>query len=486
MVTQDVSPLSAFDAELLRLTNAKRAAAGTPALQEARGLDSLSSWWSNQEASGVTGGKLQHNPDGWTMVTTYGAAQRTLWGENVVKWSPATATPQQIFDAYWSSATHRANLLNKSYKYIGIGTVTNSAGVSFNTINFSDAADGGQTYDPKAAATPTGQYESLTLAGATVSLSGWAVDPDITTAASVITVKDTAADGTVASYTTPANVARNELSAKFPAAGAAHGFAYSYLTAGRGSHSVCATVVNQGAGIGDVDLGCLTYSVGNPVGSFDTATTPTQQAVSVTGWTVDPAAANTANTITAKVTNSAGTIETKGIAAGAALSADAPVAGAGRNHGYSATVPLTADGDNSICLSAVSVDGKVSTDLGCKTVTVNSLGGWLDRATAATDAAGKRTIKVEGWAVDKSNLTATSNVRLDLTNAAGKVLTSTVAANTARPDVGRAVPGAGNQHGYISTVTVPAAGAYKVCGTALSTRNSAVTKQLTCVSVTVK
>ena len=43
----------------------------------------LSTWWSGQEAAGVTGSNLAHNTNGMYMVTGYGAAARTVWAENV-------------------------------------------------------------------------------------------------------------------------------------------------------------------------------------------------------------------------------------------------------------------------------------------------------------------------------------------------------------------------------------------------------------------
>jgi uncharacterized protein YkwD len=596
-VTQDVSPLSAFDAEILRLTNVQRAAAGLPALQEARGLDSLSTWWSKQEASGVTNGALAHNPNGYTMVLTYGASKRTFWGENVIRWSPNTATAQNIFDAYWASPTHKANLLSKSFGYVGLGTVTTSTGVSFNTMNFVDVVDAGQTFDPKAAATPVGQYESAALTGATVRLTGWAVDPDITTAASALTITDTPAGGVPVSRTATANTSRPDIGTRYPKSGNAHGFDFSYVTSGRGAHNVCVTVVNQGAGLGDVALGCISYTVGNPVGvlgtpthkdgiltlagwavdpakptaaatvtitdklgtsttttnlvanlpnaaggtavpgagsnhgfagtaliagvgdhsicatvsgvgtpivttdlgcqtvrvgpatplgAFDSATAATRDTVSIAGWGADPDFPTRSVLIKVRITNSTGTVETRDTRANQTYPVEvAP--GFGVQHAFARTLPLTSDGVNTVCVSSASLTGwQYTTDLGCKDVTVNWVTGNLDKLTPTTTAAKVRTIRVEGWGLDRGALTATTPVKLEVTAPNGAVSTTTTQANTARPDVGRAIAGAGDNHGYVGTVGVSAAGTYQVCSTVLSTRTSGTFKQFTCQTVTVQ
>ncbi len=100
-------------------------------------MDSLSVWWSTQLATGATGYVLQHNPDAWTMLPSYGAANRTSWGENVAKFSPSSVPAQEIFNAYMHSPGHRANILGASYRYIGMGTMAGSHG-AFNTMTFTD------------------------------------------------------------------------------------------------------------------------------------------------------------------------------------------------------------------------------------------------------------------------------------------------------------------------------------------------------------
>ncbi len=257
-VTQDVSKLSTFDAVLLQLTNVQRAAAGVPAIHEARGLTELSAALSQEMAAN---NRLAHNPDGWTRILTSGASTRTAWGENVLRWSPVATPAQSIFDAYWASATNRSNLLNQSYLFVGVNSFVDANGVSWNTMTFTDQADAGQTYDPTVAATPSGQFESAVVTGRTLHLVGWAVDPDITTNPSSLQVTDTSPDSTSKASTVTADAQRPDIGARYPASGDAHGFDATLTTANVGAHTVCVTVTNQGVGVGDVDLGCLTVSV---------------------------------------------------------------------------------------------------------------------------------------------------------------------------------------------------------------------------------
>jgi uncharacterized protein YkwD len=145
---------ASFDQQMIALVNQARSAAGVAKLTEAKGLVSLALWWSNQMSAGATAYNLAHNPDAWTMVTSYGAANRTSWGENVA-WSSSTATTAaQIFAAYMNSPGHKANILSRSYRYIGMGTTGGTHGL-FNTTEFTDNVQAGQAVVPVAAVPTT-------------------------------------------------------------------------------------------------------------------------------------------------------------------------------------------------------------------------------------------------------------------------------------------------------------------------------------------
>jgi uncharacterized protein YkwD len=167
-----------FDAQLIALINTARTAAKVPKLVEASGLTRLSVWWSTKLQSGTTGYQLQHNPNAWTMVTTYGASNRRSWGENVA-WSSSTATSaQQIFTAYMNSPGHRANILAANYRFIGMGSVAGAHGL-FNTTEFADAVQPGQAVVPvpadgKFVVDRTTKAVYVIAGGAPVYVSSWA------------------------------------------------------------------------------------------------------------------------------------------------------------------------------------------------------------------------------------------------------------------------------------------------------------------------
>ncbi|MTD14132.1 hypothetical protein GIS00_09260 [Nakamurella sp. YIM 132087] len=132
-----------FDKQMLVLINQARTANGLPVLAEARGLTAVAVNWSNKMNAGDTGFTLAHNPNAWTQVAQNGASSRTSWAENVAWASTSTSTAQQVFDAYMKSAGHRANILGKDYKYIGVGTVSGTRGL-WNTVEFTDKVETGQ------------------------------------------------------------------------------------------------------------------------------------------------------------------------------------------------------------------------------------------------------------------------------------------------------------------------------------------------------
>ncbi|SDP04227.1 Cysteine-rich secretory protein family protein [Nakamurella panacisegetis] len=173
-----------FDQQMITLINGARVKAGVGALTEAKGLTSLAVWWSNQMSNGATSYNLAHNPNAWTMVTQYGASNRTSWGENVA-WSSSTATTaQQIFTAYMNSPGHKANILSSSFHYVGMGTVGGTHGL-FNTTEFTDKVEAGQAVAPAPVTTTVvnngdfirdvvGPAVYVVVGGAPVYVSSWA------------------------------------------------------------------------------------------------------------------------------------------------------------------------------------------------------------------------------------------------------------------------------------------------------------------------
>jgi hypothetical protein len=115
-VTSDAS------AYLARI-NAERVNHGLPALTMRSDLNSVAQGWANHMASA---GLLSHNPN----LTSQVANWQTV-GENVGE-GPDVPT---LDTAFWNSPEHKANILDSSYKDVGIGT-TFANGVLWITVDF--------------------------------------------------------------------------------------------------------------------------------------------------------------------------------------------------------------------------------------------------------------------------------------------------------------------------------------------------------------
>jgi len=117
----DTSVLS-YENEVIRLVNAQRAQHGLAALT------------ANWELSRVARYKSQDMVDNryfshtsptygspFQMIKAFGLSYRTA-GENIAY---GQRTPQAVVNAWMNSSGHRANILNASYKQIGVGYVAN-------------------------------------------------------------------------------------------------------------------------------------------------------------------------------------------------------------------------------------------------------------------------------------------------------------------------------------------------------------------------
>ncbi|MBK4346476.1 cell wall-binding repeat-containing protein [Lacisediminihabitans changchengi] len=107
---------------------------------------------------------------------------------------------------------------------------------------------------------PTGALQTVTGAANSLSVTGWAVDPDVLGTAINVRVR-----GNGWSTLIPAGGANAAADAAVPGAGPNHGFAMT-VTAAPGTQSVCADAENQSLGT-DINLGCTTVTVGSVVTS---------------------------------------------------------------------------------------------------------------------------------------------------------------------------------------------------------------------------
>jgi uncharacterized protein YkwD len=128
--TLAASPAFADDSgDIAALVNRDRSAQGLPGLQRNGALDSVAAAWAAQMAAS---GTLSHNPQTSSQIP--GGWSR--WGENVAQ---GQRSGSEMHTAWMNSPGHRANILNGSFREIGIG-IANGAPVSLG------AATAGATY----------------------------------------------------------------------------------------------------------------------------------------------------------------------------------------------------------------------------------------------------------------------------------------------------------------------------------------------------
>lgn len=101
---------------------------------------------------------------------------------------------------------------------------------------------------------PFGNVEAVTSSSGTITVSGWALDPDTTSPIAVHMYVDSVG----AAFT--ADIPRPDVAAAYPGTGTNHGFT-AKMTATPGTHNVCIYGINNGAG-GNVEIRCLSVTVG--------------------------------------------------------------------------------------------------------------------------------------------------------------------------------------------------------------------------------
>jgi uncharacterized protein YkwD len=114
------------EAQVIALVNKERAAAGCSPVTENANLTKAADDYSDVMAAS---GNMSHTgPDGSTMVTRAEAAGYTGWstlGENIAMGQPDAAA---VMKAWMNSPGHKANILNCSFKEIGVGVHSGDGG----------------------------------------------------------------------------------------------------------------------------------------------------------------------------------------------------------------------------------------------------------------------------------------------------------------------------------------------------------------------
>ena len=322
---------------------------------------------------------------------------------------------------------------------------------------------------------PQGALDSATAFGDQVLVRGWAVDEDRMTTSVTVHVY---ADGRPVRGAV-ADEPDARVPARYPVAGAAHGFAEA-VTLAPGTHKVCVFAINIGAGTVNPVLGCRTVTTGpaasRPQGKV-TAAVVSGRMVTLTGWAVDPQAPTSPTTVRVYVDGAyrAGVVADRTTSAVAAF---APF-GVTAAHGFAAAVPLNA-GTHSVCAFAINTGaGTGNTLLACVSRTV-AASAWNPVGALESAPVSGRTVTVTGWALDFDAPTGPIAVHVYV-DGIGR---GSVLADEHRADIGTAHPGTGADHGFAATVTLPA-GTHSVCAYAINTGQGTANPKLGCLTATV-
>ncbi|MEZ5186628.1 MAG: CHAP domain-containing protein [Candidatus Nanopelagicales bacterium] len=217
-------------------------------------------------------------------------------------------------------------------------------------------------------------------------------------------------------------------------------------------------------------------SGGNPFGYLDVATSPGPGYLRVGGWAADPDA-KTSPIDVHVYANSTGF----NIGRADKLREDVGRAypGYGNYHGFDAQVTLGTGGTYTVCAYGINVGAGNNERLkDCKPVTIADPQpfGYLDTVTSPQPG----TIRVRGWAVDPNSKTSPVIVHVYV----GDKGVNIGKADKLREDVGKALPGYGNYHGYDTTIEA-SAGKHTVCAYAINVGPGSNQQLKVCKTVTV-
>lgn len=130
--TASPSESEALAAEVVRLTNIERAAAGLPALVVHPAVTLAATTHSEDQAAS---GRMSHigsdGSDAGIRLTRAGFTWRN-WAENV---AAGQRSAQDVVQAWMGSAGHRANILSASFTTIGVGVADDARGTRYWTMD---------------------------------------------------------------------------------------------------------------------------------------------------------------------------------------------------------------------------------------------------------------------------------------------------------------------------------------------------------------
>jgi hypothetical protein len=297
------------------------------------------------------------------------------------------------------------------------------------------------------AGSPYGHAEHMWAVSGGLRFVGWAIDPSSPTAATTIYIT---IDGQRAGAFT-ANLSRPDVAKQYPSAGPNHGFDNTLLVA-EGSHVVCISVQNIGAGA-DTTLWCshrITLDYG-PIGHIDVLKAQ-PGGVYAQGWAYDPDDPKAPITVTLSIDGA----PWRFVASSARPDLAQQVPAAGPYHGFAVSRPVS-QGSHQVCVSGVNIGYGSDNTFSCQTLTVDdNPHGHLD---VAAQQSGK--LRLAGWGYDPDATSTALTVRITLDG-----VTHDVLANQWRPDINHWW-GVGNYHGFDVSYSV-AEGNHTACLTVVN------------------
>lgn len=232
------------------------------------------------------------------------------------------------------------------------------------------------TPPPPAGAAPIGHFDSVVVAEpGRIAVRGWAFDGDDSgrSIAVHVYIGGQAGAAGVEGHEIRADKSRPDVNSTHKISGN-HGFDSFINTRKTGSQQVCVYGIGVGNG-GNSLIGCHTIGIPdpNPVGSFDSAGSPTPGTVTVRGWAFDRSNTSASLEIHVYVGGEAGSanVEVHKIRADAARSDVNRAHGVPGNHGFDTRFAVKKTGEQRVCAYAINTGvGWNNTSLGCKTVTI--------------------------------------------------------------------------------------------------------------------
>jgi hypothetical protein len=195
----------------------------------------------------------------------------------------------------------------------------------------------------------------------TVTMRGWAVDPDVVTPVGV----SFSLDGKQVSSMT-ASAASTTIPSSLSGYGTGHGFTATIGNVGPGAHTVCTRVGNVGGGSDTTDCRTVRMLTGSPQLHMDEASSRTAGSITLRGWAVDPDTAGSVRIDT--YVDGVGASSIQASATKPSLT-DAFGAGYGPDHQFAQTLKGFKAGPHQVCVYAINT-GAGSNTQACSTVTV--------------------------------------------------------------------------------------------------------------------